>query len=97
MASLKVSFENLESVSSSVNAKGEEFGELLTRIKEQNHRLESAWMGTDATKYTEAVAKQAMQIQELENAIKEIGAFLQNVSAKYREAQEENRNAINNI
>ena len=95
MNELNVNFDALGEVSSVVGGKGEEFNELLSRIKTYNEELRNAWEGTDASKYTEAVARQAETMQKLGDAIIEISAFLKNVNTTFQEAQEDNRSKIN--
>jgi len=91
---LRVNYEALNSVGNQVSAKGEEFNELLTKIKGINSELQSYWEGTDATKYTTAVNQQAEVMQKLANTINEIGVFLVRAGAAYQEACENNANSI---
>ena len=95
MADLRVNFDSLNEVSGKVASKGEEFEELLTTIKNCNEELRSAWEGTDQVAYADAVARQAVVMQKLVDAISEISSFLNNVNRVYQDAQEENRSAIN--
>lgn len=95
MADLRVDFDALNEVSSSVSNKGEEFQDLLNIIKNYNDELRSAWEGTDQVAYAEAVARQAEVMQKLADAITEISSFLKGVNKVYQDAQEENRSAIN--
>lgn len=94
MSMLKVNYESLSSVSSHVLAKGEEFTDLLNKIRQLNGELQSAWVGTDASAYTTAVEQQAAEIQRLAETINEIGTFLEKVNNEYRNAQEANKRAI---
>lgn len=91
---LKVNFSETISVGNQVSNKGAEFQDLLNKIKSINAELQTYWEGTDASKYTNAVAEQAQDMQKLTDAINEIGAFLVKVGEAYREASENNANAI---
>ena len=92
---LKINYGELNSVGNQVSAKGGEFTELLSKIKSINSELQSYWEGTDASKYTAAVAQQAETMQKLANTIDEIGLFLVKAGEAYQEACQNNANAIN--
>lgn len=92
---LRINYGELNSVGTQVSAKGGEFNELLTKIRAINSELQSYWEGSDASKYTAAVAQQAETMQKLANAIDEIGTFLVKAGQAYQEACENNANAIN--
>ena len=94
MNDLKVNYSETVSVGNKVTTKGEEFAELLNKIKTANSELKSYWEGSDASKYTNAVAEQAETMQQLSETIDEIGAFLGKVGNAYREAMETNASGI---
>lgn len=87
---LSIDYEQTISVGQQVNAKTEDFRNLLNKINTVNENLKSAWEGTDASKYTDAVASQAEVMKQLANTMKEIGDFLQKVGNAYKEACDAN-------
>lgn len=95
MADLTINYSETISVGNGVTEKGGEFQELLNKIKSINADLKSYWEGSDASKYSNAVEQQAEYMQQLSDTIDEIGAFLVKVGNAYREACENNANAIN--
>ena len=92
---LKINYSETISVGNQVSEKGGEFQDLLGKIKSVNNELQSYWEGSDASKYTNAVAQQAEFMQKLSDTINEIGGFLVKVGQAYQEASENNANAIN--
>lgn len=92
---LNIDYDETISVGQQVNAKTEKFKDLLSTINTTNENLKNAWEGTDATKYTDAVASQAKVMNELADTMNEIGNFLQKVGKAYKEAMEANASAIN--
>lgn len=87
---LNIDYEALASLSTQVSSKGEEFQDLLNKIKNINEDLKTYWEGTDAAAYSKAVEDQAQYMQKLSDTIKEISAFLAKVNAAYKEACENN-------
>lgn len=94
MDSLRINYEETISVGNQVSNKGGEFQDLLTKIKSINSELKSYWEGSDASKYADAVEQQSVYMQELADTINEIGGFLVKVGQAYREACQNNANAI---
>lgn len=92
---LRINFEETIQTGNSVTAKGEEFTELLAKVRAINTELQTYWEGTDATKYSNAVAVQAEHMQKLANTINEMGMFLVKVGKTYKEVSEGNASAIN--
>lgn len=92
---LKINYSETISVGNQVTQKGEEFQDLLNRIKNVNTELQTYWEGSDAFKYSTQVAQQAEYMQQLTNTINEIGGFLVKVGQAYQEVSENNANAIN--
>ncbi len=95
MATLRVNYNQLESLGSQILAKGEEFQSLLNKVKDTNENLKSFWEGEDASAYTSAVTEQSVTMQRLADTIEEIGNFLKSAANAYREAMESNKGAIN--
>ncbi len=91
---LKINYSETISVGNQVTEKGNEFQDLLNKIKNVNSELQTYWEGNDASKYSNSVAEQAEQMQKLAETINEIGAFLVKVGNAYQEACENNANAI---
>ena len=91
---LKINYGETITVGNQVSNKGNDFQELLNRIKAVNTELQSYWEGQDASKYTTAVNTQAEEMQKLINTVNEIGQFLVKVGQAYQEAAESNAGAI---
>lgn len=92
---LNINFGELNSVGTQVSTKGEEFQSLLNKIKEANNQLQSYWQGDDASKYSNAVAQQAENMQMLVNTINEIGTTLVSIGKAYQDVVEANTSSIN--
>jgi Uncharacterized protein conserved in bacteria len=92
---LNINYSETISVGNQVTERGNEFQDLLNKIKTVNNELQSYWEGSDASKYSGAVAQQAEVMQQLSNTVDEIGAFLVKVGQAYQEAMENNSSAIN--
>lgn len=91
---LKINYQETINVGNQVTAKTEEFKMLLSKIRNVNSNLKTAWEGTDATKYTSAVEEQSTYMDKLGEAMNEIGQFLVKVGNAYQEACQSNANAI---
>ena len=91
---LNINYSETISVGNSVLAKGAEFQDLLNQIKAVNTELQTYWEGSDASKYTNAVAEQAEVMNRLAETINEMGDFVVRVGNAYQEACENNANAI---
>ena len=91
---LNINYDETISVGNQVNEKGNEFKEVLTTIRNINNELQGYWEGSDATKYTNAVAEQAAYMDELAKTINQMGDFLIKVGNAYKEVSENNANAI---
>lgn len=94
MAELNVNYDSLGEVSGNVKTAGEDFLGLLTTIQNYNNELSTAWQGTDATTYTDAVTRQAEEMKKLGDVIEKISGFLNKVNNKFQEAEEANRGGI---
>lgn len=95
MNDLNINYGETISVGNQVTTKGEEFSELLNKIKTVNSELKTYWEGTDALKYTNAVEQQAAYMEQLAATVNEIGSFLVKVGNAYQEAMENNAAGIN--
>lgn len=95
MNDLNINYGETISVGNQVTTKGEEFSELLNKIKTVNSELKTYWEGTDASKYTKAVEQQAAYMEQLAATVNEIGSFLVKVGNAYQEAMENNAAGIN--
>ena len=91
---LKINYQETINVGNQVTTKTEEFKTLLSKIKNVNSNLKTAWQGTDATKYTNAVEEQTVYMEKLGEAMNEIGAFLVKVGNAYQEVSQANADAI---
>ena len=91
---LKIDFNETITVGNNVATKASEFQDLLNKIKAINEELSASWEGTDASKYTGAVAEQSVNMEKLTATMEEIGAFLVKVGNAYKSAMEQNANDI---
>lgn len=94
MADLKIDYSETRSLSNQVKSKASEFGSELTTINNANNNLKAHWQGDDATKYTDAVAKNAKTMKDLQDAIEDIGKFLSDVANAYEEVVNTNKGGI---
>lgn len=94
MADLKIDYSETRSLSTKVKGKAAEFGTELATINSANNNLKAHWQGDDATKYTDAVAKNAKTMKELKEAIEDIGKFLNDVANAYEEVVNTNKGGI---
>lgn len=91
---LQINFEETKTVATNVATKGGELQTLLQQITAHNNTLQSYWEGSDASKYSEAVAQQATEVQELIDTVNSIGKFIEKVSTTYEEAMNANISGI---
>lgn len=94
MADLKIDYSETRSLSTKVKGKAAEFGTELATINTANNNLKAHWQGDDATKYTDAVTKNAKTMKELKEAIEDIGKFLNDVANAYEEVVNTNKGGI---
>ncbi len=91
---LRVNYQQTITTGNNVTSKSEEFKQLLTKVNTINNDLKTYWEGTDASKYSGAVEKQALVMKELQETITEIGSFLVKAGNAYKEAMETNASGI---
>lgn len=91
---LKINYEETIQVGNRVDEQAQKFKELLSKIETVNSELKTAWEGSDASKYTDAVSEQAVTMKKLGETMTELGGFLVKVGNAYKEAMEANRDAI---
>lgn len=94
MNGLKINYEETIQLGRKVGWKAEEFNTLLTKIEGINTELKEAWAGSDASKYSDEVLKQAQQMRKLATTVNEISVFLNKVGNAYKEVAESNAGAI---
>ncbi len=92
---LNINYEETISTGREIGIKGELFSDLLNKIKQINSELQTDWQGQDASKYSSAVAEQAVEMEKLVETIREIGVFLEKVGQAYKNVSENNASAIN--
>lgn len=91
---LRINYEEIVTIGNQITEKGNEFHDLLERIKDINSELQTYWEGKDALRYSKKVAEQAIDMKKLYENINEIGTFLIKVGKAYQEACENNANSI---
>jgi WXG100 family type VII secretion target len=91
---LKINYTETINTGRSVQAQNDSFVNLLGKIEAVNAELQTYWQGSDASKYTGAVAEQAQYMRKLSNTIQEIGAFLIKSGEAYRKVSEDNASGI---
>ncbi len=91
---LRINYNETISVGNQVTDKGNQFQELLNKIKNLNSELQTYWQGSDASKYSNSVAQQAEVMQKLSQSVTEIGSFIVKVGRAYQEVSENNANSI---
>ena len=91
---LGINYDDVRNTGQRLINSADEFKTLLNQIVNINENVNSAWQGTDAARYSEAVASQAQIMAELGNVIDEIGTYLVNVGNAYQRVAEDNASAI---
>lgn len=94
MAQLQVSTGELKNVGQTIRTDGENFSALLRKIKAYNTNLQNAWKGEDADRYTMKIEEQAKVMDNLAEAIDNLGLFLVQIADAYEAAREEAKNSI---
>ena len=92
---LNVNYSELSNVTSSIRAEASKFYDCLKSIETNNNRLIQSWVGSDASKYSSAVALQSSEMFKLQSAMSDIASFLEMVQNVYAETQEINKSGIN--
>ena len=87
---LRVDYQATIDTGKQVSLKAEEFLSNLRVINDANSKLDTAWQGQDASKYTTAVEQQAKVMKDLADTISEMGMFLGSVGNTYRNVAETN-------
>lgn len=94
MANLNVSTGELKNVGQTIRNDGENFTQLLKQIKQHNDNLQNAWKGEDAQKYTTKIEEQARIMNDLAEAIDNVGLFLIQISEAYEAARQEAKDSV---
>lgn len=91
---LNINYDDIRNIGNQMIAKSDEFRTLLNKINNVNGNVASVWAGTDAAKYSDAVAQQAQVMAQLASVIAEIGDYLIRVGNAYQRTSENNASAI---
>lgn len=92
---LSIDYAKTRQLGNEILAKGTEFTDVLGKITSENDNLKNYWQGSDAEKYTGAVAKEIESMKVLEKAINEMGQFLIDAANAYERVNETNQSGIN--
>ena len=91
---LSIDYNQTRQLGNNILEKGNEFSEVLSKIISENDNLKNSWKGSDAEKYTNAVAAEIENIKILNKAINEMGEFLINAANAYERVNEANQSGI---
>lgn len=91
---LSIDYNQTRQLGNNILEKGNEFSEVLSKIISENDNLENSWKGSDAEKYTNAVAAEIENMKILNKAINEMGEFLINAANAYERVNEANQSGI---
>ncbi len=91
---LSIDYNQTRQLGNSILDKGTEFSEVLTKITGENDNLRNYWKGSDADKYTGAVAAEIENMRTLNRAIEEMGQFLIDAANAYERVNEANQDGI---
>ena len=95
MGTLKVSYSELRKTGDNIVKLSDEFGTLLNSINSTNENLKSSWAGSDASRYSDAVALQAKNAAKLNETMDEVGKYLVKAAATYEAVNNDNYKRIN--
>lgn len=95
MADLKINYNQARQLGKDVTARADEFNSSLSQVKNANEQLKLFWEGSDSQKYADAVAEQAIKMDQLVATINEIGSYLVRVGDAYERVAESNKTNIN--
>lgn len=93
-ADLRIDYAQTRNLGNNVSTKGDEFKNLLSKVKSANESLRSYWEGKDAIKYANQVEEQAKVMDQLAATIDEIGRYLVRVGDAYEKVSQQNEEAI---
>ena len=91
---LSIDYNQTRQLGNNILEKGNEFSEVLSKIISENDNLKNYWKGSDAEKYTNAVAAEIENMKILNKAINEMGEFLINAANAYERVNEANQSGI---
>lgn len=91
---LSIDYNQTRQLGNNILEKGNEFSEVLSKIISENDNLKNSWKGSDAEKYTNAVAAEIENMKILNKAINEMGEFLINAANAYERVNETNQSGI---
>ena len=92
---LSIDYNETRKLGNSILEKGSDFNDVLTKINGENDNLRNYWKGSDADKYTGAVAAEIENMKVLYQAINEMGEFLIQAADAYEKVNEANQDGIN--
>ena len=91
---LSIDYNQTRQLGNNILEKGNEFSEVLSKIISENDNLKNSWKGSDADKYTGAVAAEIENMKVLNKTINEMGEFLINAANAYERVNEANQSGI---
>lgn len=91
---LSIDYGQTRTLGNNILEKGNEFSEVLTKITTENDNLRNSWTGSDAQKYTNAVAAEIENMKILNKTITEMGEFLISAANAYEKVNEGNQSGI---
>ena len=91
---LSIDYGKTRALGDSIIEKGNDFNEILTKVNSENENLRNYWKGSDAEKYTGAVAVEIENMRVLYQAITEMGEFLVQAANAYEKVNEANQEGI---
>ena len=91
---LSIDYNQTRQLGNNILEKGNEFSEVLSKIISENDNLKNSWKGSDAEKYTNAVAAEIENMKILKKSINEIGEFLIKAANAYERVNEANQGGI---
>ncbi|CDD29971.1 unknown [Clostridium sp. CAG:433] len=91
---LSIDYNQTRQIGNSILEKGNDFSEVLNKITSENENLRNSWKGSDAEKYTSAVAAEIENMKVLNKTICEMGEFLISAANAYQKVNEANQDGI---
>ncbi len=91
---LSIDYNQTRQLGNSILEKANDFSEILNKITSENDNLKNSWKGSDADKYTGAVAAEIENMKVLNKTINEMGEFLISAASAYQRVNETNQDGI---
>lgn len=91
---LKIDPSSVRSISNNLDSYVGELQSALSTIKSNNETLAQAWIGTDASAFTNNIEQSSNDIQKLIDSIQSVSSFLTSAANNYENIQNDNASQL---